>query len=99
MDGFFHTLNDVINILGHLLRAVGFLVVGLGLSRFLLDGYSKASWQLQTALVLGFFGLLIGLTTFSSAGSAGAFALGAGIAFFMAKKREEDVQPEEKKNK
>lgn len=99
MEGFFYTLNDIINILGHLLRAVGFFIVGLGLGRFLLEAYPKANWQLQTALLLGFFGLLIALTTFSSAGSAGAFALGAGIAFFMAKKREEEARDEEKKEK
>jgi hypothetical protein len=34
-------------------------------------------------LSLGFFGLLIGITDFASPGSAGAFALGAGAAYFM----------------
>ena len=91
MYDFFTTLNDIINILGHLLSAIGFGVVGLGLGRFLLDSYPKANWQLQAALALGFFGLLIALTTFASAGSAGAFALGAGIAFFTAKKEKTEA--------
>lgn len=83
---FFTTLDEVFSLLGFLLRAVGFGIIGFGLGKFLLDAYQKSNWQLQIALILGFFGLLIGLTHFSSAGSAGAFALGAGIAFFMVKK-------------
>ena len=74
-----YVLTDIINLIGYLLRAAGFLVVGLALGRFLLEQYRKAVWQVQIALALGFFGLLIGLTDFASAGSAGAFALGAGI--------------------
>ena len=74
-----YVLTDIINLIGYLLRAAGFLVIGLALGRFLLEQYRKAVWQVQIALALGFFGLLIGLTDFASAGSAGAFALGAGI--------------------
>lgn len=92
MYDFFTTLNDIINILGHLLSAIGFGIVGLGLARFLLDSYPKANWQLQAALALGFFGLLIGLTVFASVGSAGAFALGAGVAFFTARKEKEEPE-------
>jgi hypothetical protein len=91
MDGFLYTLNDIINILGHLLSAIGFGIVGLGLARFFLDFYPKSNWQLQMALALGFFGLLIALTTFASVGTAGAFALGAGIAFFSAKKEKPEA--------
>ena len=98
MYDFLSTLNDILGMLGFLLRALGFLAVGYGLGRFFQDAYQKAAWQLQIALALGFFGLLIGLTNFSSPGSAGMFALGAGIAFFMAKKDEaEEPMPEVKK--
>lgn len=86
MEDFLYILKDIFSILGYFIRLVGFLLIGLGLGRFFLDAYPKADWQLQIALTLGLFGLLIALTVFSSAGSAGAFALGAGIAFFMAKK-------------
>lgn len=89
-------LTDVIDLFGFLLRAVGFLVVGLALGRFLLDAYKKANWQLQIALALGFFGLLIALTDFASAGSAGAFALGAGISMMTANAKKEEA-PEEVK--
>ena len=91
MDSFLYTLNDIINILGHLLSAIGFGVVGLGLGRFLMESYPKANWQMQMAFVLGFFGLLIGLTVFASVGTAGAFALGAGVAFFSAKKEKTEA--------
>jgi hypothetical protein len=71
---------DIADLLGYLLRAIGFLVIGLALGRFLLEAYKKGTWPVQIALALGFFGLLIALTDFASAGSAGAFALGAGIS-------------------
>jgi hypothetical protein len=76
---------DFVELFGLLLRAIGFLAIGFGLARFWLEAYPKASWQLQMAWVLGFFGLLIALTDFASPGSSGAFALGAGIAFLLAK--------------
>ena len=76
-------VSEIFSFLGFLLRAFGFLLFGFGAGRFMLDAYPKASWQVQAALVLGFFGLLIALTDFSSPGSAGAFALGAGVAYLM----------------
>jgi hypothetical protein len=76
-------INDVAGLLGYLLRAIGFLVIGYALGRFVLDNYKKAIWQVQLGLILGLFGLLIGLTDFASPGSVGAFALGAGGAYFM----------------
>jgi hypothetical protein len=89
MYDFFTTLNELLGLLGFLLRAVGFGIIGYALGKFVLEAYQKANWQLQIALTLGFFSLLIGLTHFSSPGSAGAFALGAGLAFFALKKNEE----------
>ncbi len=76
-------VNEVFGFLGFLLRALGFLVLGVAIGRFYFDGFKNAEWQVKIALALGFFGLLIGLTDFASPGSAGAFALGAGIAYFM----------------
>lgn len=92
-----NVVSDIFSFLGFLLRAVGFLVIGFALGRFMLEAYKKAVWQLQIALALGFFGLLTALTHFSSAGSAGAFALGAGIAILMANAPKKDGDPEEKK--
>ena len=92
---------EILGILGNLVRFLGFLLIGYGLARFLLDSYQKATWQVQIALVLGFFGVLIGLTDFASAGSAGAFALGAGFSFFRAfmPVKEKDFAKEEQEKK
>ena len=89
-------VSEIFGFLGFLLRAFGFLLLGFGAGRFMLDSYQKASWQVQVALVLGFFGLIVGLTDFSSAGSAGAFALGAGAAFFMSNMPKKKDDTEEK---
>ncbi len=90
-------VNDIFSFLGFLLRAVGFLVFGFGAGRFVLDNYKKADWPLQAALALGFFGLLIALTDFASPGSAGAFALGAGLAYFMSMMPAKPAEGGEKK--
>ncbi len=76
-------VNDLFGLLGFLLRALGFLVFGFAIGRFFFDNFKNAEWQLKMALALGLFGLLIGLTDFASPGSAGAFALGAGGAYFL----------------
>ncbi|HEX2696370.1 MAG TPA: hypothetical protein VHM28_01595 [Anaerolineales bacterium] len=75
-------VGDATHFLGFLLRALGFLVFGFAAGRFVFDAFSKSEWQVKIALALGLFGLLIGITDFSTAGSAGAFALGAGGAYF-----------------
>lgn len=36
----------ILGILGNLVRAIGFLVFGFGITRFTLDAYNKANWQL-----------------------------------------------------
>ena len=87
---------QVLGILGNLVRAIGFLVFGFGIARFTVDAYNKANWQLQIALSLGFFGLLIGLTTFASPGSAGTYALGAGAALLSNMLPRKDKNEEEK---
>lgn len=76
-------VNEIFTFLGFLINALGFLLFGFGGGRFTLGAFQKASWQVQCALVLGLFALLAALAKFSSPGSVGAFALGAGVAFFM----------------
>jgi len=78
------TLTDVLSVVGYIVRALGFGLLGFAVGRFTMDSYKKAQWQVQIALAVGFFGLLVGLTEFSSPGSMGLFALGAGAAIFMA---------------
>ena len=91
---------DILSILGYILRALGFLILGFAIGRFTLDSYKQAVWQVQVALAIGFFGLLVGLTNFSSPGSMGMFAIGAGLAMvmvIMTKKQEEEVKDTKKK--
>jgi hypothetical protein len=91
---------DILSILGYILRALGFLILGFAVGRFTLDSYKQAVWQVQVALAIGFFGLLIGLTNFSSPGSMGMFAIGTGLAMIMvimAKKEEEEIKDTKKK--
>jgi hypothetical protein len=87
-------VSEIFSFLGFLLRAFGFLLVGFGGGRFMLDAFQKANWQLQIALALGFFALLAALTKFSTPGSVGAFALGAGIAFFMSGRKDKNEDDE-----
>jgi hypothetical protein len=95
MDGLL-IFEEILSILGNLVRFLGFLLIGYGIARFVLESYQKAAWQLKIALVLGFFGTLIGLTAYASAGSAGGFALGAGFSFFRAFAPAKEKEDEEK---
>jgi len=90
---------DILSIIGYVLRALGFLILGFAIGRFTLDSYKQAVWQVQIALALGFFGLLVGLTNFSSPGSMGMFAIGAGLAMIMVimSKKEEEIKDTKKK--
>jgi len=89
---------EVLSILGFLLRALGFIVLGFGVGRFTMDAYKKAVWQVQVALSLGFFALLVGMTKYASAGSMGMFALSAGAAVLLSvMPKKEDKEVEDKK--
>lgn len=95
------TFQEVLATLGFVIRAIGFLLLGLGVTRFMLDAYYKAVWQVQITLAAGFFLLLIGLTHYSSPASMGTFAIGAGAALLMQfmKKKEEPKEEEHAKEK
>ena len=96
------TFQQVLSTFGFLLRALGFLVLGFGVTRFMLDAYYKAAWQVQIALAVGFFLLLIGLTNYASPASMGTFALAAGAALvmqYMGKKEESKEEEHVKETK
>jgi hypothetical protein len=92
------TFTEVLSIIGFFIRALGFAVLGFAVGRFTMDAYKKAVWQVQAVLAVGFFGLLVGLTNYSSPGSMGMFALGAGAALLMsfAVKKEENSEDPKK---
>ena len=85
-------LTDLLSLLGIIIRFAGFLVFGFAIGRFVWDNFKTSVWQVQVALVLGFFGVAVGFTDFASAGSAGAFALGGGVAFLMASMPQKDKE-------
>jgi len=89
-------VSEIFSFLGFLLRAFGFLLFGFAGGRFMHENFQKASWQVQTALVLGFFAVLIGLTKYATPGSVGAFALGAAVALLMAGRGEKKEDEEGK---
>jgi hypothetical protein len=88
-------ITGILDILSMLLRVLSFLIGGFALGRFTLDAYRKAEWQVQVALVVGFFLLVIGIVDFAPIGPASAFVLGAGIAFLREYWHNEDKREEE----
>ena len=88
---------EIFDFLGYLVSALGLLIFGFTSARFALDAFQKAGWQVQVALVIGFFGLLAALANYTSPGSTGAFALGAAIAFFLASAGKKEAGEEGKK--
>ncbi len=77
-------INGTFALLGFLFRFLGFLVAGYALGRFFLDSYKASEWQVRIALILGFFGLFVGVTAYAGPGSSGTFALGTGVALIAA---------------
>jgi len=90
---------EILSIIGYVIRALGFIILGFGVGRFTMDAYKKAVWQVQIALAVGFFGLLVGLTNYASAGSMGMFAIGAGAATILSGMAKKEEEAEETKNK
>jgi hypothetical protein len=78
-------LYEVLNILGFLMRLAGMIVLGVAFSFFTVEIFKKGLqvWMVQVALYLGFIGLVIALSTFTSPGTLGAFGLGAGAALLF----------------
>lgn len=91
------TFTEVLSVIGFVIRALGFALLGFGVGRFTMDAYKKAAWQVQIALAVGFFLLLVGLTRYASPGSMGMFALGAGAALLMAFSTKKSDDAEESK--
>jgi hypothetical protein len=89
------TFTEVLSVIGFVIRALGFVLLGFAVARFTLDAYKSAVWQVQIALAVGFFGLLVGLTNYASPASMGTFAIGAGAAMLMSMMRKKEEAKEE----
>jgi F0F1-type ATP synthase assembly protein I len=88
---------DFLTMLSELVRMFGLLVFGVAAGWFTIYAFRERPWQLQIAIVLGFF-LLVALISFSTpAGGVGSFALGAGAAllFFGLRDAEKDKDESE----
>ena len=84
---------EIFSLLGTLISALGFLLFGFGVGKFTFDAYKEAVWQVQIALVLGFFGLLVGLANFTSPGSTGMFVLGVSVSLLLSgRSKKEDEE-------
>ncbi|MCC6298208.1 MAG: hypothetical protein IT314_02840 [Anaerolineales bacterium] len=92
-------VSELLGLVGYLVRVLGFLLFGFAAGKFVLDQFKNAAWQVQVALILGFFGLAVAFTNYATPGAAGAFALGGGAALFMAgmPKKADDEEPAKKK--
>ncbi len=88
---------EVLSVIGYVIRALGFLILGFGVGCFTMDAYKKAVWQVQIALAVGFFALLVGLTNYASAGSMGMLAIGAGAALILSGMAKKEAETEETK--
>jgi len=87
---------EILSVVGFIIRAIGFALLGFTVARFTMESYKKAVWQVQIALALGFFFLLVGLTNYSSPGSMGLFAIGAGAAMFTASSEKKEKVDDKK---
>ena len=76
---------DLLNILGFAIRVGGMIVLGVAMSYFTVEFYRKGQqvWMVQVALFLGFIGLVIALSTFTSPAYIGSFGFGAGTGLLI----------------
>lgn len=90
---------DLLSTLGYLIRATGMLIFGFAFSLLTVEFYKRGQqvWMLQIAIFLGFVGLVIALSTFTSPASFGSFGfgVGAGLLYFLMFKKN-DKKEEEK---
>ena len=76
---------EVTSFIGIIIRLIGMLVFGVAVGWFTMFTFRQPErkWQLQIAVVLGFLSFSALALRFVSAGSAGAYAIGAGAALLF----------------
>lgn len=96
MDQFVTTWQQLIYIVGTLIRPIGGLVLGVATGWITATTFLDAEkeWQLKIAIFLGLLGAFVTLNIYSGAGTAGFFAIGAGVAVIVFGLR--SMQPKKK---
>ena len=93
---------DIFSTIGFLIRALGMLIFGFAFSLLTVEFFKKGQqvWMLQIAIFLGFVGLVIALSAFTSPASLGSFGFGVGVGllyFLMFKKEKGEDKADESK--
>jgi hypothetical protein len=92
---------DFTSFIGGILRLLGLFVFGISTGWFTLYAFRQPEpkWQLQVSVFLGFLFFSVLTLRFTSAGSAGAFVLGAGgaLLYWGKGKERKPEQPTELK--
>jgi hypothetical protein len=88
---------DLLDLLTGLLSYLSFLLAGYTLASFVIEAYKTAAWQLQIALVAGFFLLVIGVLNFVPLEPSAGFMLGVGIALITRVVPKDEKKSDEQK--
>jgi hypothetical protein len=96
MDQFVTTWQQLLYIIGTLIRPIGGLVLGVAAGWISATTFLDADkeWQLKIAIFLGLLGAFVTLNIYSGAGTVGLFAIGAGASIIALGLR--SVQPKKK---
>jgi hypothetical protein len=75
---------DIINMITSLIRLVGIVALGVGISYLAMDLLHKSlDWRIQIGLFLGMTGLVIAMVVFQAPGALGGFGVGLTAAIFI----------------
>jgi uncharacterized membrane protein YeaQ/YmgE (transglycosylase-associated protein family) len=93
---FLDTWNQIIYVIGTLLRPIGGLVLGVAVGWIAAKTFSDddKEWQLKVAIFLGLVGAFVTLHIYSGAGTVALFAIGVGASIIALGLR--SVQPKKK---
>jgi hypothetical protein len=82
MDQFVTTWQQLLFIAGTLIRPIGGLALGVATGWIAAMTFLDVDkeWQLKIAIFLGLLGAFVTLNIYSGAGTAGLFAIGAGVS-------------------
>jgi hypothetical protein len=85
MDQFVTTWQQLLYVVGTIIRPIGGLVLGVATGWIAATTFLDAEkeWQLKIAIFLGLLGAFVTLNIFSGAGTVGLFAIGVGVSIII----------------